>query len=73
MYLAGVKGVIFYRLAFITAVFLGAILKLDIVWAYGDLALGLMTVPNLIAIVFLSPKIAELTKDYFQRMKQRGK
>ena len=73
VYLAGVKGVIFYRLAFITAVFLGAILKLDIVWAYGDLALGLMTVPNLIAIVFLSPKIAELTKDYFQRMKQRGK
>ena len=69
VYLAGVKWVIVYRLVFIVAVFAGAILKLDIVWAYGDLALGLMTIPNLIAIVFLSPKIVELSRDYFSRMK----
>ena len=67
-YLFGSKYVIFYRLVFIGFVFLGAITALEVVWAYGDLALGLMTVPNLIAVVLLMPKILQLTRDYFARM-----
>ncbi|MCZ6689338.1 MAG: sodium:alanine symporter family protein [Planctomycetota bacterium] len=66
-YLAGVKYVIYYRLVYCAFIFLGAILALQLVWAYGDLALFLMTIPNLIALVFLMPKVVNLTHEYFGR------
>ena len=56
---------------YIAFVYIGATSALEVVWAFGDLALGLMTVPNLIAVVLLMPKIVELSKDYFQRMKEK--
>lgn len=64
-YLAGVKYVIVYRIIYVCFVYLGAVLALDTVWAYGDMALGLMTVPNLIAVLLLSPKVVKLGKEYF--------
>lgn len=70
-YLFGVKWVIVYRLVYIGFVYVGATTALDIVWAYGDLALGLMTLPNLLAIALLSPRLAKLTRDYFARMKEQ--
>ena len=66
-YLAGVKYVLLYRIAYIFFVYLGAVLALETVWAYGDMALGLMTVPNLIAVLLLSPKVAELSRHYFKK------
>ena len=46
---------------------LGATLALKVVWHYGDLAMGLMTVPNLIAVILLSPVILKITRDYLNR------
>jgi AGCS family alanine or glycine:cation symporter len=71
-YLFGVKYVLLYRAIYIGFVYLGATTALDIVWAYGDLALGLMSVPNLIAVMLLTPKLLELTRDYFARMKEKN-
>ncbi len=68
-YLFGAKYVIYYRAVFIGFVYLGATTALETVWAFGDLALGIMTVPNLIAVVLLMPKVLELTRDYFGRMR----
>ncbi|MFH2000116.1 MAG: sodium:alanine symporter family protein, partial [Planctomycetota bacterium] len=62
-YLFGVRYVPAYRMLYVFFTGLGAILALKVVWDYGDLAMGLMTVPNLIAVVLLSPVIAKLTKD----------
>ena len=56
-----------YRAVYVGFTFLGSVLALETVWAYGDLALGLMSVPNLIAVVLLSPVLARLAKDYFSR------
>ncbi len=67
-FLFGVKHIMIYRLFYIGFTCLGAILALDMVWHYGDLAMGLMTVPNLIAVVLLSPVIVKLTRDYTKRM-----
>ena len=47
--------------------FLGAVFSLEIVWGFGDIALGLMAIPNLIAVILLTPKVREMTKDYFSR------
>lgn len=67
-YLFGSKYVLPYRGLYIVFVFLGSILGLKVVWDFGDLALGLMTLPNLIAVLLLMPKVVELSKDYFARM-----
>ncbi|ACY16647.1 alanine/glycine:cation symporter family protein [Haliangium ochraceum] len=69
-YLFGSRYVIVYRLVFLVFVYLGSVFALETVWAFGDVALGLMTAPNLIAILLLLPKVAELTRDYFQRMRE---
>ena len=37
------------------------------VWTFGDVALGLMTFPNLIALLALTGFTAKLTRDYFSR------
>ena len=44
---------------------LGATLASDMVWTIQDIALGLLTIPNLVAMLFLWPKVRAATKDYF--------
>jgi alanine or glycine:cation symporter, AGCS family len=71
-YLFGARYVMLYRVFYLGFVFLGTMLALQTVWDFGDVALGLMAVPNLIAVFLLTPKIVELSRDYFRRMKERG-
>ena len=52
-------------------VILGAIRPLDDVINFSDAANGLMALPNLIALIVLSPVIVRLTNEYIH--KQRGK
>ena len=58
-----------YRLAFVAFAFVGAVRKLDIVIAFSDLLVGILVVPNVIAILALSPKVAEWSGDYFARLR----
>lgn len=66
-YLAGDKSIVIYRVFYVVAHFVGAILGLTLVWSIGDITLGLMTIPNIIALFLLSGVVAKLTKDYFNR------
>jgi len=66
-YLFGVKYVMVYRTIYCCFTYIGAVTALETVWAYGDLALGCMSAPNLIAIILLSPVIVRISKDYFSR------
>ena len=66
-YLFGIKGVFAYKIFFLGFVFLGAVLPLQTVWTFGDVALGLMTIPNLIAIVFLSRQVRQMQTEYFSQ------
>jgi AGCS family alanine or glycine:cation symporter len=64
-YLFGQRAVLPYKWVFLCFVFLGAIAELEAVWAFGDAALGFMTFPNLISIIFLATALKKMTKDYF--------
>jgi AGCS family alanine or glycine:cation symporter len=64
-YLFGEKAVKPYRYAFIVFVGIGAVAKLNIVWALSDTFNGLMAIPNLIGLLMLSPVIIKETRDYF--------
>ncbi len=66
-YLFGEKAVLPYKIVFVGMHFVGAILPLYLAWTIGDVFLGLVILPNLLAIVLLTPKLKELTNSYFER------
>lgn len=67
-YLFGDQSIIYYKAVYVLLHFIGAITALGTIWAIGDIALGLMTFPNLIALFALSGVVYGTTKDYFKRM-----
>ena len=69
-FLFGTKYIKLYRIIFVIMVALGGFLKLDLIWVLADIVNGLMALPNLIALLALSPIIISETKDYFVRQKQ---
>jgi len=71
-YLAGDKSIIYYQMVYLVMHFIGAVLALETVWAIGDIALGLMTFPNIIALFALSGVVATASKTYFSKMKEQG-
>lgn len=67
-YLFGERAVLPYRIAFLAMHFLGAVVALEVVWGFGDAALGLMAIPNLFTIIILAGSVKRDKDDYFQRM-----
>tara|TARA_B100001123_G_scaffold53504_1_gene56270 strand:- start:202 stop:1944 length:1743 start_codon:yes stop_codon:yes gene_type:complete len=66
-YLFGEKAIFWYRIVYIIFVFIGANAGIEAVWAFGDAALGFMTFPNLISIIFLTGALKKMTKEYFNK------
>lgn len=66
-YLFGKKAVTPYRWVYVVFVLIGALRPIDDVINFCDAMNGLMAVPNLIALVALSPVVAGLTRDYFRK------
>ena len=64
-FLTGGRWVRGYQTVFVLAVVVGATLKLDLVWNIADTLNGFMAVPNLVALLTLSPVVIRLTKEYF--------
>ncbi|HFU3731605.1 alanine/glycine:cation symporter family protein [Streptococcus suis] len=68
-FLFGTKAILPYRLVFVAMVALGGFLKLDLIWTIADIVNGLMALPNLIALLALSPVIIKETRQYFAKKK----
>jgi|TARA_Y100001001_G_scaffold112881_1_gene110549 AGCS family alanine or glycine:cation symporter len=66
-YLAGPKAIKPYRWVYVFFNFMGAILPLTFVWNFGDIALSLMTIPNLIGVLFLTGILKGITTEYFAK------
>jgi Na+/alanine symporter len=66
-YLFGRRAIQPYRWLYVIALFVGAVVQLEFVWNFSDITLGLMALPNLIALTALSGVVISLTKDYFSR------
>lgn len=68
-FLFGTKSILPYRLVFVAMVALGGFLKIDLIWTIADIVNGLMALPNLIALLALSPVIIKETRQYFAKRK----
>ena len=65
-YLAGGRAIRIYRVVFVSAVIVGAMMKLEFVWNFSDLMNGMMAIPNLIALLILSKVVKRETDRYFR-------
>lgn len=66
-YVLGEKAELPYKIVFVAMHFAGAVVPLSLVWELGDVLLGVVIVPNLIALLLLAPKVKELLDSYFER------
>jgi len=64
-YLFGVRSIVPFRLAWIAAIPVGAMVELDFIWLLADTLNALMALPNLIALLLLSPVVFALTREHF--------
>lgn len=65
-FLFGKKALIPYRIVYVIFVFLGANMDLGLAWTIANILNGLMALPNLIALIALSPVLVKLSKDFFK-------
>ncbi|CED71281.1 sodium/alanine symporter [Aliivibrio wodanis] len=72
-YLFGSKGVIPYKIVFISLVASGAYMQLDTIWVIADIVNGLMAIPNLIGLIALRHVIIEETHLFFKKQKDNDK
>lgn len=72
-YLFGIKAIIPFRILWILAIPFGAYASLDFVWLLADTLNAFMAIPNLIALLLLSPVVFKLSKAFFDNLDQGEK
>ena len=63
-YLGGKKWILLFRILWIIAVYIGAVINLSLVWNLADCMNALMAVPNLISLLLLSKVLVKDTHRY---------
>jgi AGCS family alanine or glycine:cation symporter len=66
-YLLGSRAVMPYKIAYVGMHFLGTIIAPAVAWDMGDIFLGIVILPNLLALIILSGQTKEMMQSYFER------
>lgn len=66
-YLFGTKATMIYKVIFVLFIVAGATMSLDLAWDISDTFNGLMSIPNLIGVLALSPIVVKITRNYIKR------
>ncbi|MDR2364668.1 MAG: sodium:alanine symporter family protein [Zoogloeaceae bacterium] len=69
IYLFGHKAALPFRIFFTLIVPVGALAELNLIWNLSDLFNSLMAIPNLIALLLLSPVVFKLAREFFDNPK----
>jgi len=69
-YLLGARFVLPYRLVYIAAFFVAALIDTTIVWSLAAVAIVLMAVPNLFGILLLHKDMKQSVREYWQKFKR---
>lgn len=71
-YCFGKKILIPYRILYVLVALIAPMVILDVVWSIADILNALMAVPNLIAVLLLSPVIVKETKKYMNDLDKKS-
>ena len=66
-FILGSKVVVPFRVLWVLGVFIGTQMSHGLVWKMSQALNGMMAIPNLLALLLLSPVVFKLTKQYFQQ------
>ena len=66
-YLFGTAATMIYKVIFVLFIIVGATMNLDLAWDISDTFNGLMSIPNLIGVLSLSPLVMKITANYVNR------
>lgn len=58
-----------FGIAQAVGILLGSVLNTSVVWTFSEIVNGLMVIPNLIALILLSPEFFSILSNYTDRMK----
>ena len=64
-FLVGPKGIMPYRIVYVIAFFFAAFIDTTIVWTFAGLAIAIMTIPNLVGILWLRKDMKESIRQYW--------
>ena len=67
VYLFGTRGILPFRILWVLAIPVGAGTDLGLIWLIADTLNAFMAIPNLIALLLLSPVVFTLSREYFGR------
>ena len=70
-YLFGEKAIKFMKWLFLALPIVSVTLEVEQVWDIADMAVGFIVIPNMIALLLLSPKFFEILKDYRAKLAER--
>ncbi len=65
-YLFGKKALPYYKGIYILSASLGALGGMELIWGIADMANGLMAIPNLLALLFLSGQVIKETRAFLR-------
>ncbi len=68
-FLFGSKAAKIYETIFCVVMVFGGVVELQLAWDIADTLNGLMAIPNLIAVLALSPVVVKLTREFFSSKK----
>jgi AGCS family alanine or glycine:cation symporter len=64
-FLFGERVIYPFRVLWVVLIPVGALVSLDLVWTAADILNALMAVPNLIALILLTPVVVRLSREFF--------
>ena len=64
-YLFGPGALVPYKLLYLSCIVIGCVTRLDLVWQISDTFNGMMVLPNLLAVLWLSPQVFRETRRFF--------
>ncbi|MCB0737668.1 MAG: alanine:cation symporter family protein, partial [Bacteroidetes bacterium] len=65
-FLVGSRGILPYRIVYILGFFIASFTDTTIIWTFAGLAIALMTIPNLIGIIWLRKDMKNTLKSYWE-------
>jgi AGCS family alanine or glycine:cation symporter len=65
-FLVGSKGIMPYRIVYIIGFFMASFTDTTIIWTFAGIAIALMTLPNLIGILWLRKEMKQTVEEYWE-------
>lgn len=71
VYLFGLQSVLYYKIVYVIGFFLAAILDTSLIWIFSGITIALMTIPNLLGMLWLHKEVKTEVKSFWNEYAER--